>query len=147
MVERRVSYRKVANSWFDSGNGPWEKHFTRIFRWEWSLTKGFQIEPKVLCVDVVWQTQSAWFIRTMTGFPEADLTLIVVWVFFRHKFGVFENSFQFFKTFLLIFRKHTEFDRMNLGGLKTFFLLFGFHLCLERFCSMCRPKTVTRGFV
>ena len=62
----------------------------------------------------------------MTGFPEADLTLVVVWVFFRHKFGVFENSFQFFKTLLLIFRKHTEFDRMNLGRVEDLFSVVWF---------------------
>ena len=35
LVERKVSDRKIAASWFDSQTGMcrWEKHFTLIFLW------------------------------------------------------------------------------------------------------------------
>ena len=78
MVESRASDQNAADFRFDSrpGNASlclWKRHFTLISHWGhsvyslwWaSLTKEIQTEPKkVLCVSVVIQTQSAWFIRT-----------------------------------------------------------------------------------
>ena len=79
VVDCQVSDRKVADSWFDSRAGNallrlWERHFYANFPLGPSSLHGVVTQPDkrlanrsqegVLCIGVLRQTQSVWFIQT-----------------------------------------------------------------------------------